>query len=241
MSLFYLRSLDQTVTRSSFVGRKWETELDTIIKLSSSFSTRNGTSAVWRGSGPHFETGDQLWNHPRVMLARYSVDGTLPCVDARLTGRVSAAAAQDALNGSGLFNASTWERMSGDRYNFRDFKFVMNVGNNGFADRTKGLLASGNVMIYIDNGFVEWYYPALVHGVHYYDLPLNDIQSVCTMVEALQKSPVAAVIVSSNAQAFVRETLRVKVRNMYVAEILIQWGRLFNAGSKSPIQSNAPH
>jgi hypothetical protein len=106
-----------------------------------------------------------------------------------------------------------------------------------FADRVKTLLAQGNVVIHIDNKYIEWYYPALLDGVHYISTQLQAIETLCNAVARLQQTPAAAVNMSLNAQAFSAHVLTIEVRNMYVAEIVMQWGEIFSALQNASNQS----
>lgn len=50
---------------------------------------------------------------------------------------------------------------------FNSHQIHIHVGNNGFADRLWKLLAAGAVVLFVDNGWREWYYSALRPMVHY--------------------------------------------------------------------------
>ena len=83
------------------------------------------------------------------------------------------------------------------------------------------------VIFHVDNGWVEWYYSALLPYVHYVPVA-DDLSDLCAKVEMMRAAPEAAVQMSENAMAFFRHQLHPDVRDMYVGEILLQWGELWH-------------
>jgi len=229
-----------TITRSAFIGASYYNEGLSYIKKSKKFEERVD-GLVWRGSrgcsygcgklGQYFypdrdrgETchSDKGWTyssphpkgnnisysqscreHPRAMLVGYS-EAHPKCVDAALTGK-----------------------HIDNRIHFADFKFVVNVGNNGFADRVKILLSMGNVIFFHTSGWKEWYYSALVPWVHYVPV-MHDFSDLCEKHELLSRSPEAAATISRNAQKFFKDNLRPADKNDYVGEFVMQWGDLWD-------------
>jgi hypothetical protein len=116
----------------------------------------------------------------------------------------------------------------GKHIDFSEYKFVVNVGNNGFADRVKTLLSHGNVIFFHTSGWKEWYYDAMIPWVHYVPVA-HDFSDVCAKHDLLVQNPEAAAQISANARKFFLENLRPKDRDVYIGEILLQWGDLWDA------------
>ena len=112
--------------------------------------------------------------------------------------------------------------------NFADHKFVVNVGNNGFADRVKLLLSYGNVIFFHTSGWKEWYYDAMIPWVHYVPVA-HDFHDICEKHDLLLQNPEAAAHISANARNFFVNHLRPADRDQYIGEILLQWGDLWDA------------
>lgn len=174
-----------------------------------------GSSKGWSYSPPKYPPGSdgildasrysqKCREHPRAMLVGYS-EKHPTCVDAQLTGKSH----------------------KGNFVSFNDFKFVVNVGNNGFADRVKILLSMGNVIFFHTSGWKEWYYTALVPWVHYVPV-MHDFSDLCEKHELLSRNPEAAAAISRNAQRFFKDCLRPSDKNTYVGELLLQWGELWD-------------
>ena len=236
-----------TITRKAFLGSEYYMQGMKLIKTSKRFEDRLD-GLVWRGSpgcsygcgklgkyfypdrnrgegckpigagkgwtysapkyppqpkGNHSDYSQKCREHPRAMLVGYSEEHP-KCVDAMVTGK-----------------------HTDNHVSFNDFKFVVNVGNNGFADRVKILLSMGNVIFFHTSGWKEWYYSALVPWVHYVPVR-HDFSDLCEKHELLSRSPEAAATISRNAQKFFETNLRPDDKNAYVGELLMQWGELWD-------------
>jgi hypothetical protein len=152
--------------------------------------------------------------HPRTRLITFSQKHQ-DCIDAQIFVK---AKSNGGILGSG----------KGNELDFRDYKYVFNVGNNGYADRVKLLLAGGNVIFQHTGGWEEWFYGAMVPYVHY--IPIKqDFSDLCSKLELVKRSPKAAAAISRNARAFYEVHLNPKARDTYIVEILQQWGELWDA------------
>jgi len=110
---------------------------------------------------------------------------------------------------------------------FSEYKYVLTVGNNGFADRMKNLLANGNVVFFVDDGYKEWYYDALVPFVHYIPIAL-DLSDLCEKLEWMKANQTAAAQMSANAREFFAKYLHPHMKDHYIYTILGQWSELYD-------------
>ena len=95
--------------------------------------------------------------------------------------------------------------------------------------------------LWVANGWEEWYYDMLVPLVHF--VPVRaDLSDLCAQVAWVRAHPARAAAISAAAQRFVREQMRPVDRDIYVGEILLEYGRLWaRSMAKSASASDPQH
>ena len=99
----------------------------------------------------------------------------------------------------------------------------------------KNLLAGGNVIFFVDDGYKEWYYAAMVPFVHYIPVAL-DFSDLCEKYQWMKSNPDAAQAMSDNARQFFVEYLHPQMKDYYVYQILLQWSNLYDKHVTQRIQ-----
>ena len=102
---------------------------------------------------------------------------------------------------------------------FANYRYIIHVGNNGFADSLWMKLALGSVVLNAVNSFYEWFEPLLVPGVHFVQVR-EDFSDLCEIVEGLERDPERAARIAEAGRAFVRDTLTTQLVDDYISDIL---------------------
>jgi len=110
-------------------------------------------------------------------------------------------------------------------------KYVFHVGNNGYSDRSWRMFALGNLVLLVDNGWQEFYFPLLQPWVHY--IPVQaDAGDACERVAWARAHPRKAERIAQNGRNFVEFCLTESFIDLYVAEMVRQLGRLWKLGKE---------
>jgi len=178
------------------------------------------------------DMGDAGRFHPRVQLVNISLHRP-KCVDARFT----------SLNGHKKIvetffpnmKSSMGKRISeGDIVNYR---YVVNVQNNGFADRLWRLLALGLVVLQEQHAFKEFYYEMLIPWVHY--IPIKtDMTDLCEKIAWAKANSERSRVIGDNARSFVYENMSLANVNLYVATLVHRLGELAIIGHSAAVSAN---
>mmetsp|Transcript_20471 Transcript_20471/g.32016 ORF Transcript_20471/g.32016 Transcript_20471/m.32016 type:complete len:305 (+) Transcript_20471:440-1354(+) len=170
------------------------------------------------------------FNHERIRVVEFSLKNP-ECIDARFT----------ALNEHRVFiedmigqnRTQSWLGSRIEEESFSDYRYVLNVGNNGFADRLWRLLAMGSTIFWVQNGWKEFYYDLLIPWKHY--IPVQaDLLDLCSNLEWARANPEKAKAIGLEARRFVENELHVADINQYVYELLKGYGELYEAGHRDP-------
>jgi len=104
-------------------------------------------------------------------------------------------------------------------------KYIVNVQNNGFADRLWRLLALKVVVLQEMHAFREFFYDMLIPWVHYVPIK-TDLSDLCEKITWLRDNDEKARNIAENAHAFVRDQLSLDKVNLYVATLIHRLGEL---------------
>lgn len=241
-----------TTTRKAFVGGGYYKKGLEAPKGKTPFAERRN-ELVWRGSdgdglGCEFWDTEEcprkslsgnpslrMWKvsslerpeirrHLRLKLVNGSASGELECLDAGFTINPKHVKAHEASYQKAFGQAAHgWFK---DKVDFKDYGYVVNVGNNGFADRFKDLLAGKNVIFQVMNNYIEWFYPGMKPYVHFIPVK-HDFSDLCEKYKLISSSPESAERLAANARSFFVTSMRVEDRDEYVGEIFRQWGELW--------------
>ena len=105
------------------------------------------------------------------------------------------------------------------------YKYIVNVQNNGFADRLWRLLALKVVVLQEMHAFREFFYDMLIPWVHYVPIK-TDLSDLCEKIQWLRDNDEKAREIAENAHEFVREQLSLDNINLYVASLIHRIGQL---------------
>ena len=164
--------------------------------------------------------------HQRIKLAIMSLHRGQECgLDARITTWNEHAGTLREYAG---MTSEEMENLLGGRYSEEEqaeFKYIVNVQNNGFADRLWRLLALKVVVLQEMHAFREFFYDMLIPWVHYVPFK-TDLSDLCEKIQWLRDNDEKARIIAENAQAFVRDQLSLDNINLYVATLVHRIGKL---------------
>jgi len=166
--------------------------------------------------------------HQRIQLVNISLNHP-ECVDARIT---SLNDHRDALRGYLTDSEITALRGSFiSEEHLADYRYVVNVQNNAFADRLWRHLALGNVVFQEKWFFQEFFYDMLLPWVHF--IPIKtDLSDLCEKVAWAKENEEKSRVISENGRSFVRDKLRLEDVNLYVATLIHRIGELTILGHK---------
>jgi hypothetical protein len=105
------------------------------------------------------------------------------------------------------------------------YKYVVNIQNNGFADRMWRILALKVVVLQEMHAFREFFYDMLIPWVHYVPIK-TDLSDLCEKIQWLKDNDEKARDIAENAHAFVRDQLSLDNINLYVATLVHRIGEL---------------
>ena len=105
------------------------------------------------------------------------------------------------------------------------FKYIVNVQNNGFADRLWRILALKVVVLQEMHAFREFFYDMLIPWVHYVPIK-TDLSDLCEKIQWAKDNDDKARIIAENAHEFVRNQLSLDNINLYVATLIHRIGEL---------------
>ena len=167
--------------------------------------------------------------HQRIQLVNISLNHP-ECVDAKFT----------TLNEHkptllGHFTDSEIKELMGSSIGeeqLAGYRYVVNVQNNGFADRFWRLLALGFVIFQEEHVFQEFFYDMLLPWVHF--IPIKtDLSDLCEKVAWAKENEEKSRVIAENGRLFVREKLRLEDVNLYVATLIHRIGELTILGHKN--------
>eukprot|EP00040_Diaphanoeca_grandis_P008093 m.43797 g.43797 ORF g.43797 m.43797 type:complete len:451 (+) comp19496_c0_seq1:349-1701(+) len=190
---------------------------------------------------------DLVWEHPRMRLVKYS-EAHPTCLDALFVSmcKGSRGVSRGCLDHRAQGNTTSPEALQSQRrghefprvygpnemVSFVKHKYVLSVGNNGFADRIANLLANGNLLFKVSDEYVEWFYPLLKPMVNF--VPIKyDLSDVCEKITLMKNNPVAAETMARNAVEVIKHLTGDNVRDEYIAEILRQYGEISNRWARN--------
>ena len=163
--------------------------------------------------------------HPRIQLVNISLQNP-SCVNARFT----------SLNGHDSVFSTYFERptrfmgsgLTEDELIM--YRFVVNVQNNGFADRLWRLLSLGLVVFQESHVFREFYYEMLTPWIHF--IPIQtDLSDLCEKVMWAKNNEEKSKQIAENARSFIRDKLGVRDIDLYVAKLIYRTGELVSQGN----------
>ena len=170
------------------------------------------------------ESGPAL-RHQRMQLVNISVLHGKECgLDARITAWNNH---ENTLRTAGM-TAEELENFKGDRMGEEEqakFKYIVNVQNNGFADRLWRILALKVVVLQEMHAFREFFYDMLIPWVHYVPIK-TDLSDLCEKIQWAKDNDDKARIIAENAHEFVRNQLSLDNINLYVATLIHRIGEL---------------
>ena len=170
------------------------------------------------------ESGPAL-RHQRMQLVNISVLHGKECgLDARITAWNNH---ENTLRTAGM-TAEEFENFKGDRMGEEEqakFKYLVNVQNNGFADRLWRILALKVVVLQEMHAFREFFYDMLIPWVHYVPIK-TDLSDLCEKIQWAKDNDDKARIIAENAHEFVRNQLSLDNINLYVATLIHRIGEL---------------
>ena len=112
------------------------------------------------------------------------------------------------------------------------YRFVVNVQNNGFADRLWRLLSLGLVVFQEVHVFQEFYYEMLTPWVHF--IPIRtDLSDLCEKVGWAKNNQEKSRIIGENARAFVLNKLSIDKVNLYIAKLVHRTSELVSFESQT--------
>ncbi|KAL6073680.1 Protein O-glucosyltransferase 1 [Balamuthia mandrillaris] len=158
----------------------------------------------WKGQLPFKKTlpyYQETPDHPRSHLVRLSKHRP-QCVHARFSPVPNTLAARSASLPEDLEDMV--EAQSPVRY--ADHKYLVHVGNVGYADRLWQLLLSGSTVLWMQDGWQEWWYPYLQPFVHFVPVGM-DAADLCEKVAWLQAHPREAERIANNGRELVSQLL----------------------------------
>ena len=112
------------------------------------------------------------------------------------------------------------------------YRFVVNVQNNGFADRLWKLLALGLVVFQESHVFHEFYYEMLTPWVHF--IPIRtDLSDLCEKVQWARNNEEKSRAIGENARKFILDKLNKDIINLYLAKLVHRTSELILLGSQT--------
>lgn len=164
--------------------------------------------------------------HPRWAAASYSATcGKICGVDAVFQGGLEGGHAKFVRNYTGP-NVSRWTAQYMTDEQTASARYVFNIGNNGYADRSWRMFMFGGIVFLPDTGWIEWYYSLIKPWVHY--IPVKaDFSDVCEKIRFLRANPDNAEAIAIKGRAFAEQCMTLKTVNRYVAEVMRQLGQLW--------------
>ena len=109
------------------------------------------------------------------------------------------------------------------------YRFVVNVQNNGFADRLWQFLSLGLVIFQEMHIFQEFYYEMLTPWVHF--IPIKaDMSDLCEKVQLAKNNEEKSRVIGENARAFMHDKLNVENINLHCAKLVHRTNELVSLG-----------
>ena len=165
--------------------------------------------------------------HPRIQLVNISIHDPT-CINARFT----------TLNEhSEVFYHyfKNPKKFMGARISEEElvtYRYVVNVQNNGFADRLWQLLSLGLIVFQEMHIFQEFYYEMLTPWVHF--IPIKtDMSDLCEKVQWAKNNEEKSRIIGENARTFICEKFDVENINLYIAKLVHRTGELVSLRSRT--------
>ena len=171
------------------------------------------------------EKSEAALRHQRIQIANMSFYHGEECgLDARIT---SWNGHDNTLREVGMTDEE-WKGIQGngmDEVEQAKFKYIVNVQNNGFADRLWRILALKVVVLQEMQAFREFFYDMLIPWVHYVPIK-TDLSDLCEKIQWLKDNDDKARVIAENAHEFVRDQLSLDNVNLYVATLVHRIGEL---------------
>ncbi|KAL6045590.1 Protein O-glucosyltransferase 1 [Balamuthia mandrillaris] len=169
----------------------------------------------WKGQLSYNKAvGYSHMDHPRVQLVRLSQKHPR-CVHARFTP----IAGKHAFHGAympedlkDMVEAPTTVR-------YADHKYLIHTGNAGYADRLWQLFLSGSTVLWMEDGWQEWWYHFLQPWQHYVPIRI-DASDLCERVEWLHTHPEEGQKIASNGRQLVEKLLTWENVVNYTAQVV---------------------
>ncbi|KAL6048427.1 Protein O-glucosyltransferase 1 [Balamuthia mandrillaris] len=185
----------------------------------------------WKGQLAYNKAvGYSHMDHPRVHLVRLSQKQP-HCVHARFTPIADKHASHGAYMPEDL--KAMVEAPSPIRY--ADHKYLIHVGNAGYADRLWQLLLSGSTVLWMEDGWQEWWYHFLQPWQHYVPIRM-DASDLCERVEWLRAHPEEGERIAANGRQLVERLLTWENVVNYTAHVVDTY--LESCGSLLAAQRN---
>ncbi|KAL6051914.1 Protein O-glucosyltransferase 1 [Balamuthia mandrillaris] len=185
----------------------------------------------WKGQLAYNKAvGYSHMDHPRVQLVRLSQKQP-HCVHARFTPIADKHASHGTYMPEDL--KAMVEAPSPIRY--ADHKYLVHVGNAGYADRLWQLLLSGSTVLWMEDGWQEWWYHFLQPWQHYVPIRM-DASDLCERVEWLRAHPEEGERIAANGRQLVERLLTWENVVNYTAHVVDTY--LESCGSLLAAQRN---
>ncbi|KAL6065903.1 Protein O-glucosyltransferase 1 [Balamuthia mandrillaris] len=156
----------------------------------------------WQGHLPFVQAFTYPTDHPRVHLVRFSKDHPT-CVHARFTPRLDR---HDDYESAPPADLADMVVANPSPLRYADHKYLVNVGNIGYGERFWEMLLSGSTVLWMQEGWNEWWYLYLQPYVHYVPV-LSNASDLCDKVQWLKAHPEEAERIANNGQRLVEQLL----------------------------------
>ena len=92
-------------------------------------------------------------------------------------------------------------------------------------------------VLWVDNGYHEWWYKRLAPWVHY--IPVRqDLSDLCDRISWARTHPAAAEQIARNGMSFVKNFHTANDVDAYVAEVMLQLGQMYTQGNSTDTSSS---
>ncbi|KAL6049762.1 Protein O-glucosyltransferase 1 [Balamuthia mandrillaris] len=156
----------------------------------------------WQGYLPFIQAFTYPTDHPRVHLVRFSKDHPT-CVHARFTPRLDR---HDDYESAPPADLADMVVANPPPLRYAEHKYLVNVGNIGYGERFWEMLLSGSTVLWMQEGWNEWWYPYLQPYVHYVPV-LSNASDLCDKVQWLKAHPEEAERIANNGRRLVEQLL----------------------------------
>lgn len=144
--------------------------------------------------------------------------------------------------GSAFSEVASWMKPWMNDSQTSSYQYVINVGNQGYSDRSWRMFALGSVVVWIDTRWQEFYFPLLQPWVHF--VPVKQGSSdLCEKLRWARAHPLQVEEMARRGQKFIEHCFSMSFVNLYVAEVARQLGSLWELGRRlgNSKKWNQPH